>query len=241
MPTSRGSKSVIGTTRLEVAIAPLEARSATVSASLIRQSAIRESTISMAATAPAIARVRLRDRDAGAHQPLAEHEHDLGLDLGRDEPADRDRVAVAVDGGGEHGAVVGGVDADHLLHRLAGQPHLVADDAVAVGEQEVDAAPSARRSRRPCPGVGSASVNGGWAPASGGRRRALAPWRARRSGACGLLGVSRADRGGRSGRRSSTGFRWPERRRLAHGGLGTEPVRLTGSASPTPGSSPAVG
>ena len=47
--------SVIGTTRLEVAIAPLEARSATVSASLIRQSAMRESTISMAATAPAIA------------------------------------------------------------------------------------------------------------------------------------------------------------------------------------------
>ena len=46
---------MIGTTRLEVAIAPLEARSATVSASLIRQSAMRESTISMAATAPAMA------------------------------------------------------------------------------------------------------------------------------------------------------------------------------------------
>ena len=39
-----------------MATAPLEARSATVSASLIRQSSMRESTISMAAAAPAMAR-----------------------------------------------------------------------------------------------------------------------------------------------------------------------------------------
>ena len=56
IPISRGSMPSSGTTRLEIATAPLEARSATVSASLIRQSANRESTISTAAVIPAIAR-----------------------------------------------------------------------------------------------------------------------------------------------------------------------------------------
>lgn len=55
IPTSRGSKPSIGTTTLDNAIAPLLARSATVSASLIRQSTIRESTISSAATSPRVA------------------------------------------------------------------------------------------------------------------------------------------------------------------------------------------
>ena len=56
MPTSRGSTSASGTSRLDVATAPFEARSATVSASLIRQSANRESTISTDAATPATAR-----------------------------------------------------------------------------------------------------------------------------------------------------------------------------------------
>ena len=105
--------------------------------------------------------VRLRHRDAGPQQPLAEHEHDLGLDLGRDEPADGDRVAVAVDGGREDRAVVGGVDADHLLHRLAGQTRPCSRRC---GRRRRAGARSARagwRSRRPCPASGSASVNGG--------------------------------------------------------------------------------
>jgi hypothetical protein len=56
MPISRGSAPSSGTSRLETATAPLEARSATVSASLIRQSANLESTISTAAVMPAMAR-----------------------------------------------------------------------------------------------------------------------------------------------------------------------------------------
>ncbi len=55
IPTSRGSTAESGTIREDTAKAPLEARSATVSASLIRQSWNRESTISTDAHTPATA------------------------------------------------------------------------------------------------------------------------------------------------------------------------------------------
>jgi hypothetical protein len=69
-------------------------------------------------------------------QALAEHQDDLGLQLRGDEPLERDGVAVAVGGGREDRAVVGGVDADQLLHRRRGEPDLVPHDPVAVGEQQ---------------------------------------------------------------------------------------------------------
>ena len=78
----------------ETANAPLEARSATVSASLIRQSSNRESTISTdGARRPATARARVGDRDARALQPLAHHGDDLGLDLGLDQRLDIETVS----------------------------------------------------------------------------------------------------------------------------------------------------
>lgn len=79
---------------------------------------------------------RLLDADAGPGQRRRQPEHDLRLHLGRDEPAAVEDGAVRVEGGAEHRGEVGGVDPEHLLHRSRGEPRLVADDAVAVGQQQ---------------------------------------------------------------------------------------------------------
>ena len=83
-----------------------------------------QSTISTAAAIPAIARRASSTLTPGPAQRRAQHEGDLGLDLRLDEIAQRDRVAVGVDGRGQHRAVIGRVDPDHLLHRLGREPDL---------------------------------------------------------------------------------------------------------------------
>ena len=199
IPIRRVSRPSSGTTRDDTATAPLEARSATVSASLIRQSAMRESTISIDGRHPRDGPRRVRRADARAEQPLAHHEHDLRLDLRRDEAVERHGVAVAVDRRGEHRTVVGRVDPDHPLHRRRREPDLAPDDAVAVREQQVgqlalDRVALGHPQRRVGVGERARSGRGCAAPR---RARGPCPGRRARRGrtrSCGLL----AGRGGRA-------------------------------------------
>ena len=70
-------------------------------------------------------------QDAGALELRADHEHDLHLDQRSDETGAADRGGFGQEHVVGHGAEVGLAGSGHLLHRLGGEPDLVALDACA--------------------------------------------------------------------------------------------------------------
>ncbi len=106
---------------------PDDALSATVSTIEMFQSAMRLSTISIAATTKSVARSTSLATTGWSRQIVPQHERHLGLDAWLHQPRVRDRFAVADRHVGEQHAEVGSIDAEHLLHRRRGQPDLAAD------------------------------------------------------------------------------------------------------------------
>ena len=74
------------------------------------------------------------DADVGPLQFAPQHESRLDFDLRVDERTEIERHALVVQHRVEQMAVVGLVDAEHLLHRPGREPDLVADDVFAALE-----------------------------------------------------------------------------------------------------------
>ena len=118
-------------------MSPDDALSATVSTSLIFQSATRESTISTAGNAPAIA----RNADA-VFAPGPSRSRSMMKAISASTRGctslQIDHVAVLDEHAVQQHAVVGFVDTEQFLHRLRRQSDLAAADALAVLDPPVD-------------------------------------------------------------------------------------------------------
>jgi hypothetical protein len=108
-----------------------EPLSATVSAKVIFQSAMRLSTISIAAWTVRPPR-RHRPSCSGSGQVRAQHERDLASALGCRQRAGSSVPPSAIAHVIEQHAEIGLIDAQLRLHRLGGQARLAPDDAAAL-------------------------------------------------------------------------------------------------------------
>ena len=109
-----------------------EPLSATVSAKLIFHSAMRLSTISIAAWTDAVAAATASAVVLGIGKRCRKHQRDFGLALGLDDPAPGPAPAVGDAHVIEQHAEIGLVDAKLRLHGLRGEPDLATDDAPAL-------------------------------------------------------------------------------------------------------------